>query len=153
MIHLSQMACSFVFIPPIVRPVRRPSSQLSRLDWTPCDESSNRWHRSSPGSSHHNRRPAHHHLSKDTFVTPPLRSVIERLLRSVCLRRIAPTQAISIDKIVQLNAGLSYIPGLPWASEAQSSGALSTLHLTRRAQKCSPLVLHHEPRHFPKIGS
>ncbi len=39
-----------------------------------------------------------HHPGKDTHVTPPLPSVVERLRWAILTRRIAPPQAIAIDE-------------------------------------------------------
>ena len=39
-----------------------------------------------------------HHRSEDTPVTPPLPTVVERLMRPVFQGCVAPTQAVAIDK-------------------------------------------------------
>ena len=39
-----------------------------------------------------------HHPGEDTFVAPPLLSVVEGLRRTILLRRIAPPQTIAIDE-------------------------------------------------------
>ena len=41
---------------------------------------------------------AGHHLRKDALVAPPLSTTIKRLVRTIFLRRISPTQAIAIDE-------------------------------------------------------
>lgn len=39
-----------------------------------------------------------HHPGEDAFLAPPLPSAVERLMRTILLRRIPPTQAIAIDE-------------------------------------------------------
>ena len=59
----SATACSLVFMPPLVRPIRRPlwspDPPFSTAGWSPCDVPSGRWRRSSPSSARSPRRPGH----------------------------------------------------------------------------------------------
>ena len=95
-------ACSLVFNPPLVRPIRRPRWSSGRL-FRP--QARSRAVRLRVSRVDHDglllgafRRQPRHHPGEDPHVTSPLPSVAERLRRAILTRRIAPPQAIAIDE-------------------------------------------------------
>jgi hypothetical protein len=83
------------------------------------------------GVNHHSfrfaviSRQSHHHLGEDALFLaslgpvafshspPPFPTIVERLVRAILPRRIAPPQAIAIDENIQLRTRRSSTRGLP----------------------------------------
>ena len=95
---LSVTARSFVFMPSLVRPIRRPGAPFSpqargravrlRVDRVDHD----RLVSQSAG------RQTIHHLGKDSHGAPTLSPIVERLMRPIFPRSIPPAQPIAVDE-------------------------------------------------------
>jgi hypothetical protein len=60
------------------------------------------------------RRQAHHHLREDTFVTPPLPTIVECLVWAILFWRITPPKPIAIDEDYSAQYTTIINAGLPW---------------------------------------
>jgi hypothetical protein len=98
----SATACTFVVMPPLVRPIRRPLGRWASLFQPQARRRAVRLQGSRV--DHHRLRHSGlgsqtiHHSGEDAFVAPPLPAVVEGLRRAIFLRRSAPPQAIAIDE-------------------------------------------------------
>ena len=94
----SATACSLVFMPPLVRPIKRPRSpfypqarcravrlQIGRIDH----------HRLWLGAL---RSKPFHHAREDACLAPAPPAVVQRLVRAIGAGRIAPAQAVTVDE-------------------------------------------------------
>jgi hypothetical protein len=93
-------ACNFVFMPPLVRPIRRPLGRWASLFQPQARRRAVRLQGSRV--DHHRLRNSGlgsqtiHHSGEDAFVAPPLPAVVEGLRRAIFLRHSASPQAIAI---------------------------------------------------------
>ena len=87
---LSQMACNFVFMPPLVQPARRPRApfhtharrRLVSFEIRCVDQNGLLF--AMPGGQ------TRQHLGEDALIAPALHTGVECLVRAVCTRRVAP---------------------------------------------------------------
>ena len=127
----SLTACSLVFMPPLVRPIRRPLWSLgppfSTAGWSPCGvPSATLGGALEPMALPHLKFDDHrlrngclggqaiHHPGEDSHVAPPIPAIVEGLRRASFLGCIAPAQAIAIDEDNAVRARRSSTRGLPW---------------------------------------
>lgn len=95
----SVMACNFVFIPPLVRPIRRPRSSFfypkagSRAVGLEIDRIDYEGLRFGPLGGQ-----AFHHPSEHAHFAPPFPAVIQCFVRPIFPRCISPTQAVPVDE-------------------------------------------------------
>ena len=111
---LSLMACSLVFISPLVRSIRRPRPLFSRPNWTPCDGLL-------IGGVDHYRilfavlgGQACHNPHENAFLAPTLPPAVQRLVWPVFLGASRQRNPLRLKKIIPLNTRLSSTRGLPW---------------------------------------
>jgi hypothetical protein len=108
---VSVTACNFVFIPPFVRPIRRPRPLFfnRRLDAVRCALSlsslqaaiAGQWIGRVDRDRLSIRCPSSqscHDPSKNTHITSPLPAIVKCLARTILFRRITPPQPIAIDE-------------------------------------------------------
>lgn len=100
-------------MPPLVRPIRRPRPFFSgHAGRRSVDFEVRR-------IDHHGRllavvcRQPGHHPRENAFLAPPLPPALERLVKAIGSRRIAPPLAIAIDEDYLAQHPLVIHPGLP----------------------------------------
>ena len=135
----SVTACSLVFMPPLVRPMRRPMPllnpqarcravcfQVSRVDH-------DRLGRGARGGQ------SLHYAEEYAPFAPPRPPVVERHVRAILPRRIAPTQPVAVYEYDAAQHPPIINPGLAMAFGENTAQAAPSAHRSANTGRSSPV--------------
>jgi len=113
-------AWSLVFMPPLLRPIRRPRCPFVRPSSMPCGA---RWlcrPSGQIGRVDHDRftlstgRKTFHHPGEHASISPSLPAIVKRLVEPIVPRAFRQRSPLPFTKMIPLSTGGSSTRGLPW---------------------------------------